>query len=104
MDDYMQFIESFSTIAFFGLKWKDEPADQEIRSMFEKQWTNLRQAVLCIFRPRGLDLVQDRELYIYSITQYSRWTFQVCAVLCIRHCLLPYKKHKKGYLLLCYKG
>ena len=44
----MAFVETFSPFILFKLSWK--PADKDVQNMFERQWRNLRQAVLFCLR------------------------------------------------------
>lgn len=49
MEDYVTCLDVFSPFLFFNLPWKS--ADARTQSMFERQWTSLRRAVMIILRP-----------------------------------------------------
>lgn len=56
MEDFATFVEVLSPFLFFRLQWG--PGYKTVKEMFERQWSALRRAVMCIIRPRGsLDTV-----------------------------------------------
>lgn len=49
MEDFVTCLDVFSPFLFFNLPWTAD--DEPTRVMFERQWTSLRRALMCILRP-----------------------------------------------------
>lgn len=48
----MTFVETISPFVLYKLPW--QPEEAEVKEMFDRQWSNLRQAVLfCLRHHRG---------------------------------------------------
>lgn len=54
----MTFVETLSPFVFYDLPW--QPAEKEIKDMFETQWTHLRSAVLFCLRSHPGQHTPDR--------------------------------------------
>jgi len=92
----MTFVETFSPFLLFRLPWKSE--DKEVRDMFERQWGNLRKAVLFCLRhhpgqhtPAQLRKTKKQfEAYAFAAQEvWSSSSSVCCHVLCV-HARLTY--------------
>lgn len=76
MEDYVTFLDVFAPYLFFRLPWK--PCDHKVRDMFNRQWSALRQAILCCLRPGDSDLITTVAKYRDLITKYADAAYEVC--------------------------
>ena len=75
MIDCSRFVEVFSPVAFLNLEWPDDKL--EVKAMFERQWSSLRQAILCIIRPQSKNLKKVIDSYQKHIGAYADATYEV---------------------------
>lgn len=84
MEDYATFLDVYAPYLFFNLPWLGK--HQHVRVMFERQWTALRQAILCCIRPADGDLGSQVARYRQFISDYADAAYEVCSSSCIMLC------------------
>lgn len=81
----MTFVETFSPFLLYNLPWEDK--DKRIQSMFERQWGNLRRAVLfCLRHHQGQHTPANLQNARHHFEQYAFAVQEVrlCASACAR--------------------
>lgn len=70
MEDYVTSLDVFAPLLFFNLSWKKD--DAVTKAMFERQWSSLRRALMCIFRPEtSKSLASQAKKYEENIHAYA---------------------------------
>lgn len=77
MEDFMMFVDVFSPFLFFHLAW--DKKDETTRLMFNRQWTALRQTIMCCLRPITTEsLTSQVAHYRRHIRTYASAVYEVC--------------------------
>ena len=78
MEDFVTCLDVFSPFLFFNLPWHAD--DKPTQTMFERQWTSLRRAMMCILRPEtSKSLASQVAAYRRHIEAYATAVEEVCS-------------------------